>query len=109
MIVNDAFLHISGNTFLDPRATHPTDQEYHLDLRCWMAMSSSVLTVLAQMAGDSAFVPVIQKEADMLNDLGLLDRLHWSEDAHQYCDYGLHRHALLKLLKPVKTHNLVKK
>ncbi|OZC09183.1 hypothetical protein X798_03727 [Onchocerca flexuosa] len=48
-----------------PRATHPTDDEYHVDLRCWMALSARVLSKLAKLVGDS------QNEA-------------------RYCDYGLH-------------------
>ena len=74
-----------------PRATHPTDQERHLDLRCWMAMSSSVLTLLAEIAGDELFLPKIRKETAMMMDVDALDRFHWSEKAQRFCDFGLHR------------------
>jgi mannosyl-oligosaccharide glucosidase len=74
-----------------PRATHPSNDEYHLDLRCWMAMSASVLVELAQIAEDEAFLPAIQKEAEMLSDVQSLDELHWSDTVQRYCDYGLHR------------------
>lgn len=84
-----------------PRATHPTNQEYHLDLRCWLAMSASVLVQLAHMADDLAFLPQIERETNMLNDLDILDRLHWSEKAQQYSDYGLH--SLSVELVPEKT------
>ncbi|KAF7637194.1 hypothetical protein Mgra_00003367 [Meloidogyne graminicola] len=73
-----------------PRATHPTDKEYHLDLRCWMAMSSTVVVDLAKLFGDEEFLPEIEKEAEMLNNIENLDELHWSEAKQQYCDYGLH-------------------
>ncbi|KAL7071462.1 hypothetical protein ACQ4LE_009343 [Meloidogyne hapla] len=73
-----------------PRATHPTEKEYHLDLRCWMAMSSTVLVDLAKQFGDEEFLPAIEKESEMLNDVESLDKLHWSEAKQQYCDYGLH-------------------
>ncbi|CAK5089431.1 unnamed protein product [Meloidogyne enterolobii] len=73
-----------------PRATHPTEKEYHVDLRCWMAMSSSVLVDLARQFGDEEFLPAIERESETLNDVESLDKLHWSEDKQQYCDYGLH-------------------
>ena len=74
-----------------PRASHPTEGEYHIDLLTWMAMASSVLENLAEFAGDEEFLPKIRKEAAHLNDIGQMDKLHWSERAQQYCDFGLHR------------------
>uniref|UniRef100_A0A915PYA3 Mannosyl-oligosaccharide glucosidase n=1 Tax=Setaria digitata TaxID=48799 RepID=A0A915PYA3_9BILA len=73
-----------------PRATHPTDAEYHVDLLCWMALSARVLSKLAKLAGDS------QNEAQYLADYHYLidsdrfDKLHWSNTKQRYCDYGLH-------------------
>jgi mannosyl-oligosaccharide glucosidase len=74
-----------------PRATHPTNEEYHLDLRCWMAMSSTVLEEMAEIAEDEEFLPEIRKESSLLNDVESLDKYHWSDEAQRYCDYGLHR------------------
>uniref|UniRef100_A0A183C9X9 Mannosyl-oligosaccharide glucosidase n=1 Tax=Globodera pallida TaxID=36090 RepID=A0A183C9X9_GLOPA len=73
-----------------PRASHPTDEEYHVDLRCWMAISSSVLLRLANLANDTAFIPALRTEVEQLNNAQTLDNLHWSEDRQRYYDYGLH-------------------
>ncbi|KAL3110186.1 hypothetical protein niasHT_015789 [Heterodera trifolii] len=73
-----------------PRATHPSAEEYHLDLRCWMALSSKVLRQLAETFGDSPWVPIIEEDVRLYNDINVLDELHWSNSAQQYSDFGLH-------------------
>ena len=73
-----------------PRATHPSPEEYHLDLRCWMALSSRVLRQMAETFGDSEWVPDVELDIKMFNDLKELDRLHWSEGKQRYADFGLH-------------------
>ena len=80
-----------------PRASHPTDSEYHVDLRCWMALASGLLAEIAQALGED------HKEYwnthKLLTDNTLLDKLHWSEKKHQYSDYGLHTDRV-KLERP---------
>ena len=80
-----------------PRASHPTDDEYHVDLRCWMALASGVMADVARALGE----PWQEYEATrkVLSDNKLLDELHWSASHQRYSDYGLHTDAV-KLERP---------
>ncbi len=73
-----------------PRASHPTDLERHLDLRCWIAWASKVMADLAEMVkhGVSKDSKAYRDHYNILRDNNLLDRLHWSNS--QYADFGLH-------------------
>ncbi|UJR36867.1 hypothetical protein I4U23_029580 [Adineta vaga] len=72
-----------------PRASHPTDSERHLDLRCWITLASSVLGKLYSLI-DNKQTNKYLTYAQLLANNELLDRLHWSEDDEMYADYGLH-------------------
>ncbi|KAH3787199.1 mannosyl-oligosaccharide glucosidase-like [Dreissena polymorpha] len=80
-----------------PRASHPTDDEYHVDLRCWMALFSGLIADISKSIGEDA--TAYESTHALLSDNGLLDELHWSEKKQQYSDYGLHTDKV-KLEKP---------
>ena len=71
-----------------PRASHPTDEERHIDLRCWMALAAGVMADIARSIGE----PWEEYDAThkMLTDNSILDKLHWSERSQRYADYGFH-------------------
>ncbi|KAJ6658585.1 hypothetical protein lerEdw1_019973 [Lerista edwardsae] len=58
-----------------PRASHPSPDERHLDLRCWMAVASAVM-------------------AEVLADNELLDQQHWAKALGSFADYGNHTQAV---------------
>ncbi|CAG2176160.1 unnamed protein product, partial [Oppiella nova] len=59
-----------------PRATHPTDKEYHLDLRCWIWLAADIMSRIANVVGDSHMSGQYIETADLLADNSLLERLH---------------------------------
>lgn len=71
-----------------PRASHPTDDERHVDLRCWMALASRVLARMAELVGHPS--DGLAAMAHRLSNNKELDELHWSPISESYCDYGLH-------------------
>lgn len=72
-----------------PRASHPTEDERHIDLRCWLAFSSGVLSRVAHLLGDHRFEHLAATYKG-LSDTAALDQLHLSLESGHYCDYGLH-------------------
>ena len=84
-----------------PRASHPTGEEYHIDLRCWMALASGVMADIASAIGEDS--ELYQATYDYLTDNTQLDTLHWSSK-HQYSDYGLHTDKV-KLQTPARPPN----
>ncbi|XP_067154548.1 mannosyl-oligosaccharide glucosidase [Apteryx mantelli] len=75
-----------------PRASHPSADERHLDLRCWMALASAVMGDMAERLGEPA-EPYRHMQRE-LSDNGLLDRLHWAEHLGMFADYGNHSQAV---------------
>ncbi|CAG2168886.1 unnamed protein product [Oppiella nova] len=73
-----------------PRATHPTDKEYHLDLRCWIWLAADIMSRIADTVADSQMKAQYEGTAHLLADNSLLEKLHWSESDKAYCDYGYH-------------------
>ncbi len=55
-------------------------QEYHVDLRCWLALASGVLERLsARFADSETATKKWRAEHAALADYARLKRLHWSE------------------------------
>jgi len=87
-----------------PRASHPTDDERHVDLRCWMAVASGVMKDLALFLNESS-ARLYSAVHTRLMDNDLLDQLHWSDSMKRYSDYGLHTDSV-RLERPPPPPNL---
>lgn len=76
-----------------PRASHPTDRERHLDLRCWIALAASVMAELSSMLGKDDVK--YYETASYLSDNGLLNKLHLDPNSEHYTDWGLHSDSVV--------------
>ena len=72
-----------------PRASHPSELERHLDLRCWMTLASKILGQLYAILNHQTTNEYLNY-AEILSNNDLLDQLHWSDEDRMYADYGLH-------------------
>ncbi|XP_028162309.1 mannosyl-oligosaccharide glucosidase [Ostrinia furnacalis] len=71
-----------------PRASHPSDIERHVDLRCWMyAAADSLATIARAIKKDPS---KFEATKEQLGDEDLLNELHWSTATQTYADYGMH-------------------
>lgn len=76
-----------------PRASHPSVEERHVDLHCWMALASGIMGRVARLLGEPA--QDYEHTHHTLSDNRLLGNLHWSEQLHAFCDYGNHTQAVV--------------
>jgi len=72
-----------------PRASHPTVDERHVDLRCWMALASQLMGDIGRLLG--------RRDSKKYDDTALflsnnqhLDSMHWSVSHQAYMDWGFH-------------------
>lgn len=90
-----------------PRASHPSGDERHLDLRCWVALGARVLVQLAKQLGEGAEAVVeLSLLAASLGAEEILDELHWAPELGVFADFGNHTKAVQ--LKPRPPHGLVR-
>ncbi|KAK7084788.1 hypothetical protein SK128_017513 [Halocaridina rubra] len=71
-----------------PRASHPTSDERHLDLRCWMTLASGLMADIAKLIEKDP--NKFDESYKYLSNNNVLDALHWSYAANGYMDFGLH-------------------
>ncbi|XP_052754683.1 mannosyl-oligosaccharide glucosidase [Galleria mellonella] len=83
-----------------PRASHPSEAERHVDLRCWLYAAADSMAYLARLLHrDPTRFEVTR---DQLADEELLNELHWSPHTQTYADYGLHTDGVRLVRQPPK-------
>uniref|UniRef100_A0A8C1LFE4 Mannosyl-oligosaccharide glucosidase n=1 Tax=Cyprinus carpio TaxID=7962 RepID=A0A8C1LFE4_CYPCA len=75
-----------------PRASHPSADERHVDLYCWMTLASGIMANVARILGEPH--QVYENTHHALSNNDLLNKLHWSENLHAFSDYGNHTQAV---------------
>ncbi|XP_060214175.1 mannosyl-oligosaccharide glucosidase GCS1-like [Lycium barbarum] len=87
-----------------PRASHPSEDERHVDLRCWMHLAADSMHSIAELL---KMDKDIQKEygltAKLLSDFELLNQMHLDTKNGAYCDYGNHTEKVQLTWKIVET------
>uniref|UniRef100_A0AC35TWH8 Glyco_hydro_63 domain-containing protein n=1 Tax=Rhabditophanes sp. KR3021 TaxID=114890 RepID=A0AC35TWH8_9BILA len=74
-----------------PRATNPTHQEYHLDLKCWMMMSSQVMSKFDKIVNTNNLDQLFEElGGDDYSEYSFLKENHWDPQGQMFADYGLH-------------------
>ncbi|GAQ91059.1 mannosyl-oligosaccharide glucosidase [Klebsormidium nitens] len=82
-----------------PRASHPSDDERHVDLRCWMALAAESMALIGRILGEPA--DVYEETAEHLSDFSLLNQLHLDEKSGNYYDFGNHTEKVELVPSPV--------
>jgi len=72
-----------------PRASHPTVDERHVDLRCWMALASQLMGDIGKLLGRRDSKKYVDT-ATFLSNNNHLDSMHWSVSHQAYMDWGFH-------------------
>nr|XP_043606881.1 mannosyl-oligosaccharide glucosidase GCS1 [Erigeron canadensis] len=74
-----------------PRASHPTEDERHLDLRCWMLLAADCMhSISEQLIRKKESGKAYEETAKLLADFDLLNKMHFDKDYGAYFDYGNH-------------------
>ncbi|XP_065317807.1 mannosyl-oligosaccharide glucosidase-like [Gordionus sp. m RMFG-2023] len=109
-----------------PRTSHPSAQERHLDLRCWMTFGAKVLGSIAELLKEIKLsnhplspsittllarynkdIIRVAKAASYLSSEEELVRLHWNEREQMFSDYGIHA-PIVRLEKVVIDGHVVR-
>ncbi|CAG5036791.1 unnamed protein product [Parnassius apollo] len=86
-----------------PRASHPSDIERHVDLRCWMYAAADAMATIAEVLQRDT--SKFEATRDQLGDEALLNELHWSQRTQTYADYGLHTDGVKLVRQQPKAPN----
>ncbi|XP_050205267.1 mannosyl-oligosaccharide glucosidase GCS1-like [Mercurialis annua] len=74
-----------------PRASHPSNEERHLDLRCWMLLAANCMRYIQQLVEkEDKSGKDYSSTAKLLSDFELLNQMHLDPAYGAYFDFGNH-------------------
>ncbi|CAL9216405.1 unnamed protein product [Arabidopsis halleri] len=88
-----------------PRASHPSEDERHVDLRCWMYLAADCMNSIQEFMGkkDRLVTEDYSSIAKLLLDFNLLNQMHYDQDHGAYLDFGNHTEQVRLIWKEVIT------
>ncbi|XP_006415793.2 alpha-glucosidase 2 isoform X2 [Eutrema salsugineum] len=75
-----------------PRASHPTEDERHVDLRCWMYLAADCMNSIIEFLGEKDRPETVDYSSivKLLSDFNQLNQMHYDHDHGAYLDFGNH-------------------
>lgn len=73
-----------------PRASHPSPDEKHIDILCWIAFGAEVMSKIATQVDMNEDATSYRELHKALSNLEHLKKHHWDSNLQQFSDYGLH-------------------
>ncbi|XP_074343124.1 uncharacterized protein LOC141680949 [Apium graveolens] len=74
-----------------PRASHPNDEERHVDLRCWMSLAADSLHSISDFLKiESVRGKEYKLMSKVFSDFELLNQMHFDKSFGAYFDFGNH-------------------
>ncbi|KAL4192523.1 hypothetical protein AMTRI_Chr06g172410 [Amborella trichopoda] len=89
-----------------PRASHPSEEERHLDLRCWMLLAAKCMHSISNLLGSTNRLEKgYSLMAEELSNFDYLNEMHSDGVTGVYCDYGNHTEKVkLRWLEVMGNH-----
>ncbi|CAN6726949.1 unnamed protein product [Malus baccata var. baccata] len=90
-----------------PRASHPSEDERHVDLRCWMLLAADCLHSIAELfEKENKSAKKYGATVKLLSDFETLNQMHYDDTYGTYFDFGNHTEKVRLVWKEVITgHN----
>ncbi|KAL3835679.1 hypothetical protein ACJIZ3_010415 [Penstemon smallii] len=86
-----------------PRASHPSEDERHLDLRCWMHLAADCMHSISEFLEDDVIGKEYGLTVELLSDFELLNQMHLDNANGAYFDYGNHTEKVRLSWRVVET------
>lgn len=89
-----------------PRASHPSEDERHLDLRCWMLLAADCMnSILELFEKEQKLKKDYSSTVKLLSDFEVLNQMHYDDTYGAYFDFGNHTEKVRLRWKDVITGN----
>lgn len=93
-----------------PRASHPSNEERHLDLRCWMLLAAECMQSIAELLGmTNGLEKDYFKMAQELSNFEGLNQMHLDSVSGAYFDFGNHTEKVRLRWHEIKDVDIVKR